>query len=105
MSAPTVRPASVRVSKWGELPAERTLPGCVRVIVDGQSAGGAERAGDVWRACWYTAAYKDKFTIHATAEDAIRAVIASGWARRLGARKSSTVTWTPRARRMAGGAR
>jgi hypothetical protein len=92
------------VSAWGELPAERTLPGCIRVLVDGQSAGGAERVGDAWRACWYTARFRDRITEHATAEQAVAAVIASGWARKLGARKSSRVTWTARARKV-GGAR
>ena len=94
--------ALVSVSAWGELRGERKMPGCVRVLVDGQSAGGAERVGQLWRACWYTARYQDRITEHATAEEAVRAVIRSGWSRHLGARRTSTVTWTPRARRMAG---
>lgn len=97
-----VDPAYVSVSKWGELPSDRTLPGCLRVLVDGQAAGGAERVGESWRACWYTAGFRDQTTEHATAGEAIAAVIASGWARRLGARKASPVRWTPKARRMAG---
>ena len=97
-------PAPVRVTAWGELRAERNLPGALRVLVGGQSAGGAERAGDAWRACWHTAAYRDRCTEHATAEEAVRAVIRSGWARHLGARASSAVSWSARARRRAGGA-
>jgi len=38
-----------RVTCWGELRGERPLPGVLRVLVDGQSAGGIERAGDGWR--------------------------------------------------------
>jgi hypothetical protein len=95
--------ADVRVSAWGELPAERTLAGCIRVLIGGQSAGGAERVGTEWRATWFTAAFKDRFSVHATAEDAVTAVIRSGWARHLGARKTSPVTWTAKARHLAAG--
>jgi hypothetical protein len=99
-------PAAVSVSRWGELRGDRTLPGDVlRVLVAGQAAGGAERRGDAWAACWYTAGYRDRVTEHATAEDAVRAVTRSGWARRLGARAASGVYWSERARRIAGGAR
>ena len=100
--------ALVSVSAWGELPAERTLPGCLRVLVAGQSAGGVERIGQTWRACWYTAQYRDRCTEHATAAEAVAKVIASGWARHLGARKASPLRWTAKARRLAasrGGAR
>ena len=96
-----VTPAFVSVSKWGEAPGDRTLPGCLRVLVDGQAAGGAERVGESWRACFYTAGFRDRITEHATADDAVAAVISSGWARRLGARKASPVRWTSKARRMA----
>ena len=98
----TVDPAYVSVSKWGELPGDRTLPGCLRVLVDGQAAGGAERVAGSWRACFYTARFRDRITEHATADDAVNAVISSGWARRLGARKASPVRWTAKARRLAG---
>jgi hypothetical protein len=96
-----VRAAPVTVSAWGELPAERKLPGCLRVLVDGQSAGGAEHVGGEWRACWYTAQFRDRFTEHATAEQAVATVIRSGWARKLGACKASRVNWTTKARRLA----
>jgi hypothetical protein len=99
--------ASVSVSAWGELPAERKLPGALRVLVDGQSAGGTERTGDAWRACWYDARHRDRITEHAIAAEAVAAVLASGWARKLGARKASPVHWTAKANRLAakGGAK
>lgn len=97
--------ATVAVTAWGELRGERNLPGALRVMVAGQAAGGAERAGDAWRAVWYTAAYRDRCTEHATAQDAVRAVIQSGWARHLGAQPDSRVAWSARATRRAGGAR
>jgi len=106
MSTPIVQPAPVSVSKWGELRGERTLPGCLRVLVGGQHAGGAEYKDGVWVACWHTAAYgrgrsSDRITEHPTAEEAVAAVVRSGWAKHLGARKASRVSWTPKARRMA----
>ena len=91
----------VSVTAWGELRGERKLPGVLRVLVAGQSAGGAERAGESWRACWYTAASRSRVTEHATADEAVAAVIASGWARKLGARASSRVQWSERACRTA----
>jgi hypothetical protein len=101
VSTVTTRPEPVSVTAWGELPAERKLPGCLRVLVAGQAAGGAERAGQSWLACSYTAAYRDQITEHQTAEEAIAAVLASGWARKLGARKGSRVFWSARATRLA----
>jgi hypothetical protein len=97
VSAITTTPAPVTVTAWGELPAERKLPGALRVLVGGQAAGGAERHEDTWAACWYTAAYKSRVTEHQTAEQAIAAVVASGWARKLGARAASPVSWSARA--------
>jgi len=99
--AGTRRPEPVAVRCWGELPAERTLPGVLRVLVAGQAAGGFYRAGDCWAASWYTAAYRDRISEHPTAEEAMRAVMRSGWARRLGARAGSPVYWSERARRLA----
>jgi hypothetical protein len=102
------RPEPVSVSCWGELRGDRKLPGALRVLVAGQAAGGVERSADGrWLACWYTAAFRDRCTDHATAEDAVSAVIASGWARKLGAQARSCVYWSDRARRLArhGGAR
>ena len=49
----------------------------------------------------FTAAYKDRITQHATAGEVWPPVVRSGWARRLGARTASRVTWTAKARRLA----
>ncbi|HUY46480.1 MAG TPA: hypothetical protein VMV92_12220 [Streptosporangiaceae bacterium] len=94
-------PAPVAVTCWGELRAERRLPGVLRVLVAGQHAGAAERAGDTWMADWYTAGSRDRLTEHASAEEAVKAVIRSGFARRLGARAGSRVHWSDCARRAA----
>jgi hypothetical protein len=99
----------VSVTAWAELAPRggAKLPGCLRVLVDGQSAGGAERVGGEWRACFYLAptragTLRDRISVHATAEDAVKAVIRSGWARRLGARASSRVYWSAKADKLAG---
>jgi hypothetical protein len=99
--------AAVSVTVWGELRGERKLAGSpLHVLVDGQAAGGVERVGDAWCACWYAGmtragSLRDRVTEHATAEDAVRAVVRSAWARRLGARAASRVFWSDRARRAA----
>ena len=99
-------PQPVAVMGYGELPGQKNLPGALQVLIAGQSAGGAERDGEAWRAHWMTPATRDRSSVHATAEEAVAAVIRSGFARRLGARKPSKVYWTPQARRRAaGGAR
>jgi ADP-ribose pyrophosphatase len=36
-------PAPIRVTAWGELRAERVIPGALRVMVDGHAAGGVRR--------------------------------------------------------------
>jgi hypothetical protein len=95
-------PALASVTAWGELRGDRNLPGALRVLVAGQAAGGAERVGEAWRASWHSAAYKDRCTEHATADEAVRAVVRSGWARHLGARAGSAVYWSDKAWRLAG---
>lgn len=98
----------VSITRWGELRGDRKLPSTVlRVLVAGQAAGGLERTGDSWTATWYAAPtasgrMRDRCTEHATAEEALRAVQRSAWARRLGARANSPVYWSDRARRAAG---
>jgi hypothetical protein len=99
-------PAPVSVTAWGELAAERKIPGALPVLVAGQSAGGVERVGSAWRACWYagltrSGQLRDRVREHATAKDAVCAVIRSAWARRPGARAASRVRWSDRARRVA----
>ncbi len=94
-------PEPIAVTCWGELPAERPLPGVLRVLVAGQHAGAAERTGSAWVAYWYTASSRDRLTEHPSAEEAVKAVIRSGFARRLGARAASHVHWSDRARHAA----
>jgi hypothetical protein len=103
----TVTATPISVTAWGELPAERKLPGALRVLVAGQAAGGAERRGDVWIACWYaglgrSGQLRNRVTEHTSAEEAVRAVIRSVRARRLGARAASPVSWSARTTRLAG---
>lgn len=98
-------PEPVAIKAWGEMPGERNLPGVLRVLVAGQHAGGAEPDDGQWRAHWMTGKLRDRSTLHATADEAIAAVLASPFARRLGVRKASRVYWSERAKRRAGGAR
>jgi hypothetical protein len=105
MNAGTGQPVSVTC--WGELRGDKNLPGALRVLVGGQSAGGAERKGEQWTACWYaglsrSGALRDRVSEHVTAEEAVRAVVRSPWARGLGARASSPISWSPKARSLAG---
>ena len=101
-SATARRPEPVAVRRWGELRGERKLASALRVLVAGQSVGGAERTADGrWGAYWYTAGCRDRYTDHGTAEDAVATVVASGLARKLGARSGSTVYWSDLARRTA----
>lgn len=96
-------PAPVCVSWWGELPAEKKLPGVLRVLVDGQHVGGFQRQGRVWVAVHHArVSGAVRTTEHEDAHAAVQAVLRSGFARRLGARVASPVHWTGRARRIAG---
>jgi hypothetical protein len=93
--------ALARVTVWGELPAERRLPGVLRVLVAGQHAGAVQHDVDRgWIAQWYTASQRDRYTVYPSAESAIRAVPASGFARRLGARTATRLTYSDEARRL-----
>ena len=70
------------------------------------AACGAERVGGARVATWYagmtgSGSMRDRCTEHATADGAVRAVVRSAWARRLGARAASRVTWSDRAQRPA----
>lgn len=74
--------APVSVTCWGELPAERKMPGALRVLVGGQHAGAVERRGATWAASWYagmtaSGSMRDRVTEHASAEEAVRAVLRS----------------------------
>ena len=101
MSAP--EPAAVRA--WGELRGQKNIPRALQVLVAGQSAGGVQREGTGWAAFCYTAAMRERSSGHPSAVEAVAAVLASGFARRLGARKASAVYWSDKARRRAAGAR
>lgn len=100
-------PEPVLVSAWGELRGERKLPGrrlvpVLRVLVAGQYAGAMEWDGHVWVAAHQARVTSQaRETEHATAEEALQAVLRSGFARRLGARAASPVYWTARAARAA----
>jgi hypothetical protein len=101
-------PEPVSVTCWGELRAEKKLPGVLRVLVGGQHAGAIMRDGAVWRAGRRARALgRVTESEHATAEEALRAVLRSGFGHQLGARAASRVYWSEKARRAAsrGGAR
>lgn len=102
-------PATVTVRVWGEGPGERKNPGVLRVLVGGQAAGAVTRDGPVWSAEGYTARglVQPRFSEHATAAEAVGAVLNCGWARKLGARAASPVHWSDKALRAVrrGGAR
>ena len=98
-------PASVTC--WGELPAERPARGVLHVLIGGEHAGAVERAADgQWVASWYaglsrSGMLRGRVSAHASADDAVRAVLRSAWSRRLGGRAGSRVHWSDRARRAA----
>jgi hypothetical protein len=98
-------PEPVSVSVRGELRGERKLPGrrlapVLRILVAGQHAGAMEWDGRVWHAAHQARVLgKASETEHATAEEVLRAVLRSGFARHLGARAASSVHWSDRARR------
>ena len=99
-----VQPAGLSVSAWSELRG-RTRP-AASASWSIASTPGVPSAGAGWVACWHTAAYgrgrsSDRITERPTAEEAVVAVVRSGWARRLGAPRASRGTWTPKARKLA----
>lgn len=100
-------PEPVAVRGYGEAAGQKNIPDALTVLVAGQSVGGAERVEGGWLATWYKRSRsRHAYTSpHPTAEDAVAAVLASGFARGLGARKTSRVYWSERAKRRAGGAR
>lgn len=79
----------------------------LRVLVGDQSAGGVERKGGCWVAYWYAGmaangSMRDRMGEHVTADEAVRTVFRSAWARRLGAFAASPVSWSAEARQLAG---
>ncbi len=95
-------PEPVWVEVWGERPGERKPPGpsVLRVLVAGQHAGGIERSEFAWVAQVH-GLRRSEPTTHDTAEEGVRAILRSSWARRLGARAASRVHWSERAKRLA----
>jgi hypothetical protein len=96
--------------RWRDLPgARKGMPaGLLAVMVAGQHAGAIAREGDGWAACHQARTLAPaRETKHATADEAVRAVLRSGFARHLGARAASRVFWSAGASRVAsrGGAR
>lgn len=95
-------PEPVGVHVWGELRDEKKkMPNVLRVLVGPQHAGAIEHTADGWTAQAHGLRPSPE-TTHATAEEALRAVLRSAWARRLGARKVSHVHWSAKARALAG---
>jgi hypothetical protein len=95
----------VAVMRWRDLPgARKGMPaGLLAVLVAGQHAGAIAREGDGWVACHQARTLAPaRETEHATAEEAVRAVLRSGFARYLGARAASRVYWSTAATRVAG---
>ena len=77
-------PEPVYVAAWGELRGEnKRLPGVLRVLVGGQHAGAVQRTTGGWTAQAHGLRPTPE-TTHATAEEALRALLRSSWARRLG---------------------
>ena len=106
---PVSAAAPVLVTRWRDLPGARKVPaGLLAVLVGGQHAGAIERDGAMWRAGHQARVLgKVTETEHASADEALRAVLRSGFARHLGARATSRVHWSDKARQAAarGGAR
>lgn len=101
------RPETVSVSRFGELRGDRPQPGSepmLRILVGCQHAGFiAPNRDGTWGAIWkQRVAARSKVTRYPSAAEALAAVMRSGFARHLGARKASPVRWSPKASRVAG---
>jgi hypothetical protein len=88
------------VTTWGELPGEQKLPGVLRVLIGGQHAGAIEYDGNAWTAQAH-GPRTSRPSAHATAGEAVAAIVRSSCGRRLGARPASTVRWSAKAGRLA----
>lgn len=94
-------PAAVSVQRWGERRGAKNLPGVLRVMAGGQDAGAIEHRDGAWHAVRQARALGPVTeTAHADAGKALRAVLRSGFARRLGARAASAVYWSAEASRL-----
>lgn len=92
----------VHVHKWGEAPVEAPVANAVRVFIAGQHAGAVVTENGTWHASrpHPTRARQSIVTEHTSADEALKAVLRSGFARRLGARAASRVIVTPRAQKI-----
>jgi hypothetical protein len=99
MTAPAM---PVHVHKWGEASYEKPLRDVVRVFIAGQHAGAVAFEDGTWHASRPRPkqSWKSIDTEHASADEALNAVLRSGFARRLGARAASRVIVTPRAQKI-----
>lgn len=93
------------MTAWNELahPGLKLLklPGCaLRVLVGGQHAGAIWFEDDTWHAEAH-GLKRVPPTSHETSDEALAALLRSGWARRLGARAASRVFWSPKASKAA----
>jgi hypothetical protein len=102
---PPVLAGLVTVSCWGDLPGEERLPRVLRVLVGGRHAGAVRRCEDGrWAAYPLTAAGGPELgaaPAFAHAAGAVRAVLSSPWAVRLGARLGGPLSWSDQARQAA----
>ena len=96
----TTSPEPVSITAWGELAGERKLPGVLRVLVGGQHARAVALEDDAWSAQVH-GLRATRPGVHATAADAVAAILRSSWGRRLGVRTASPVHWSTRATRLA----
>jgi hypothetical protein len=93
---------AVYVSAQGELRGEKPMARAIRVRVGCQYAGYIVRTAD-----GYTAGHQTKplakcaETSHQTADQALRRILRSGFARHLGAAADSRVYWSDKAKRIA----
>jgi hypothetical protein len=92
-------PEAVSVTVWGELRAEKRIPGALRVLVGGQHAGAIAHGDGAWTAQAH-GLRQSQPTRHDTTAEALAVVLRSPWARRLGARAASRVHWSDRATRL-----
>jgi hypothetical protein len=94
---------SVQVITWNEAEGRRQVRDVLQVLVAGEHAGTVAKDGDRWQAEWLAEPGRMRLrkTRHASAEEGIATILASGWARKLGARDSSDVRWSQAARQIA----
>jgi hypothetical protein len=93
----------VAVISWNEVEGRRRVRDVLQVLVGEEHAGTVAKDGDRWQAEWFAepGAMRLQKTRHASAEEGVATVLASGWAYKLGVRDSSDVRWSQAARQIA----